>query len=113
MNAPFVEHLLELLRPLGRIQARPMFGGYGIYCDGVMFGLVSDDVFYLKTDEVNRPMFEARGLACFRYRKQGKLVRVAYYEAPAEALEDVDEMARWALPALEVARRAATQRQKR
>jgi len=40
----FVEYVLEPLAPLKNVRARKMFGGYGIYQESVMFGLVADDV---------------------------------------------------------------------
>ena len=55
-RSDFVDFLLEGLQPLGAVSARRMFGGYGIYCEGVMFGLVADDALYLKVDATNRPV---------------------------------------------------------
>jgi DNA transformation protein len=103
----FVEHLLELLEPMGIVNARRMFGGYGIYHDGLMFGLVANNTFYIKTDEMNRPEFEALGLGPFEYDKKGKIFKIAYYEAPAEALESSPEMLKWAESGYGAALRAA------
>ncbi len=38
----FVDYLLDLMRTIGPVSARPMFGGYGIFLDGLMFALVVD-----------------------------------------------------------------------
>ncbi|MCG8605677.1 TfoX/Sxy family protein [bacterium] len=92
----FVDHLLELLKSMGSVNARRMFGGYGVYHDGLMFGLVANNTFYIKTDEQNRSEFEALGLGPFEYDKKGKIMKIAYYEAPAEALESPLEMLKWA-----------------
>ena len=62
----YVEFVIERLEPLGNITARPMFGGFTIYCDDIPFGLVARDALYLKADEQNRPEFEGRGLPAFR-----------------------------------------------
>jgi DNA transformation protein len=86
-----------------------MFGGYGMYHDGIMFALVADDVLYLKTDEVNRPKFEARNLSPFLYARKDKVISMSYNEAPGEVLDDPDEMAYWACSAIEASRRAARQ----
>jgi len=39
----YVEYLKEVLELFGPITARKMFGGYGIYHNGLMFALVADD----------------------------------------------------------------------
>lgn len=44
-DSGFVAHLLELLEPFEGVAAKRMFGGYGIFRDGIMFGLVADGVF--------------------------------------------------------------------
>jgi len=67
----FIEYLLELLHGVGKVKARAMFGGYGLYYfsnfeqDGIMFALVAEDALYLKTDEDNLADFEQRGLEPF------------------------------------------------
>ena len=103
----FVDHLVELLAPLGNVRARAMFGGYGVYRNDLMFGMVTDDVFYLKADDTNRPDFEAIGLGPFIYRGRGKEMPMPYYQAPAEALDNSEAMCRWAAPAYEAALRTA------
>lgn len=83
-----------------------MFGGYGIYRDGLMFALVSDDVLYFKADEAMAAELAARDLKPFEYRKQGKRMTIAYYTAPAEIFDDPDEAKRWAKRAHAAALRA-------
>ncbi len=102
----FVEHLKEVFREFGPIIARRMFGGYGIYHEGVMIGLVADDVLYLKADAISAPRFVAWGLSQFKYRKGDKVVAMSYYQAPEEALEDPAEMREWAQLAFEATLRA-------
>ncbi|MDD2769126.1 MAG: TfoX/Sxy family protein [Methylococcus sp.] len=103
----FVDYLHEMLESFGPIGARKMFGGYGLYHQGLMFGLVSRDTLYLKADEENAHHFEAEGLDKFEYRKGDKLMNIAYYRAPAEILEDREQAALWARRAYEAALRAA------
>jgi len=102
----FVEYVLELLGPLGPVKAKAMFGGFGIYRNNLMFGLVADDILYFKVDEKTRPGFESKGLPPFTYEKKGKKYSMSYYQAPEEALEDPEEMAVWAEKAYGVALRA-------
>lgn len=104
-KSDFMEHLLEMLEEWGPAQARPMFGGFGVFRDGLMFGLVSSGTFYLKTDDVNRGDFLARDLPPFTYRSRGKVAVMSYYRAPEEVLEDPDEMGHWARKAYEAALR--------
>ena len=54
-SVDFAVHATDLLGTLGRVVVRRMFGVHGVYCDGVMFALIADDVLYLKADERNRP----------------------------------------------------------
>ena len=84
-----------------------MFGGYGIYHQGIMFALVADDVLYLKTDEGNRARFDDRSLPAFQYEKNGKRYSMSYNEAPGEVYDDPDDMALWANSAIEAATRSA------
>lgn len=95
-SSEFVAYLLELLEPLGNVAARAMFGGYGIYHNQLMFALVADDILYLKVDDKNRHEFEERELQPFVYVKQGKPMKMSYYQAPDEVLDNSDEMCRWA-----------------
>ena len=99
----FVEHLHEVFNGLGPITARKMFGGWGVYHDGVMFGLVANDELYLKVDDTNRADFEALGLEAFVYDKQGKQMEMSYYQAPEFIFDDPDEAERWARKAWEIA----------
>jgi DNA transformation protein and related proteins len=109
---PFVEYLLELMQAIPAVTAKRMFGGYGLFRAGLMFGLVADDVLYLKVDEENRAEFEARGLEPFVYLKDGKPMPMSYYQAPGEALDDPDAMTTWADLAYAAAVRAAAAKAK-
>lgn len=105
MRNEFVSHLLDLLEPLGPVSARPMFGGYGIYLDQMMFALVADDTLYLKADDVSRARFVDAGLEPFRYARKGKTLRMSYYAAPEDALEDAELLRDWARLAVDAAMR--------
>lgn len=102
----FVEHLHEVFRDFGPITARKMFGGHGIFHEGRMFGLIADDVLYLKVDARNRADFEAQGLQAFEYNKAGKTMKMSYYQAPDTIFDDPDEAATWAQKAYAAALRA-------
>lgn len=109
----FVAYLLELLAPLGGVRAQRMFGGFGVYLEDSIFGLVINDVLYLKVDAETRPQYEARGLTPFTYDKQdGSVAVMSYYRAPEDALEDSEELCRWAREACGAGRRSAAAKQK-
>lgn len=103
----FVELLKDSLRGLGPVSVRRMFGGAGVYADGVMFGLVADDTFYLKADDETKRAFEAEGLAAFAYESNGRTIALSYWRIPERLLDDPDEMLSWARTALGVAGRKA------
>ncbi|MEX2468422.1 MAG: TfoX/Sxy family protein [Pseudohongiellaceae bacterium] len=108
----FAAHIVDLLQGMGPVYGKRMFGGHGIFLDGLMFGLIADNVLYLKVDDDSRPDYEALDLAPFTYHKQGKPFRLNYYQAPEEAMEDVEVMLSWGNGAFAVALRAAS-RQRR
>ncbi len=100
----FVAYVVELMQSLGPVIARRMFGGYGLFLEGLMFGLVADAILYLKADRETEGSFSAKGLEAFSYMRAGKACRLGYFRAPEEALE----MRSWASQAYAVARRAAS-----
>jgi DNA transformation protein len=99
----FVSYIVDLMQIIGPVRSRPMFGGFGIFLNNLMFGLVVNGVLYLKVDRITRPAFEARDLEAFSYLKNNKPVAIAYYQAPEEALENSEDMALWAKQAYDVA----------
>ena len=101
----YLDFLLEWLSPLGAITARSMFGGYCVYCDGVVFAIVAGETLYLKVDDATRPRFEALGLKPFRPFEDRPEV-MQFYQPPAEFFEDSKVMNDWGTAALEVGKRA-------
>jgi DNA transformation protein len=102
----YLDFLKEAFAEFGEVSSRRMFGGYGIYYDGVMIGLVGSDVLYLKVDSESVHRFTEHGLAQFMYPKGEKMVGMSYYLAPEEALEDPSEMREWAQLAYDAALRS-------
>lgn len=104
----FRDYALELLEGLGAVSARAMFGGAGLYLDGTMFALITRaDVFYFRTDEINRGDFEAAGMGPF-VPFADKPMTMPYHQAPPDVMEDADAMCAWGRRAWEAARRART-----
>ena len=106
-RSEFVDWLVEQLAPLGRVRARAMFGGFGLYFDNVFFGLVDDDVLYLKADSLSKPRFVAAGCRPFSYRdKRGRTIELSFFQLPNSALDDDGELADWVRGAADTAVRA-------
>ncbi len=106
MSTEFVSYLHEVFAQFGTIQTRRMFGGYGIYHQSLMFGLVIDDTLYLKADALSSPAFEQLGLAPFEYDRHGKIIKMSYYQAPEEIFEDFEQANVWAKRGYEAAVRS-------
>jgi DNA transformation protein len=99
----FADHAVDLVSGLGPVEARRMFGGYGLYAEGVMFGLLDDDELFLKTDAETRERFRAAGCRMWVYPR---MPETNYYRPPDEAHEDAEAMLPWAKLGLEAALRA-------
>lgn len=102
----FVLFLLESLEQLGTVTARAMFGGYGLYLEGRMFGLVAEDELYLKTDREIDCYFDQLSLPHFEYEKKGRRFKMSYRRCPDEALDDAEILAQWVTRSYQAALRA-------
>ncbi|MFV0275905.1 MAG: TfoX/Sxy family protein [Parahaliea sp.] len=102
----FVEYLHEVFALFGPIQSRRMFGGYGIYRDGLMFALVADEALYLKTDAETVNCFTELGLSPFEYDKGDKKVQMSYYAASEAIFDEPEQAKEWADRAFGAALRA-------
>jgi DNA transformation protein and related proteins len=108
VSESLVELLQELLEPLGRITLKRMFSGAGVYCDGVIFGLILRDTLHFKVDDGNRAAYQAEGMAPFSYQAKGQTRQIgAYWRVPERLFDEPDEMVAWARAALAAGRRSA------
>ena len=101
------DYLRDLFASFGPITIRSMFGGQGLYADGLIFGLIVDDEIYLKADKETAPLFEAEGSRPFTYEGKAKPVVMPYWRLPDAAMDDPDAVALWARRAREVAVRSS------
>ena len=107
----FAEFLREQLAPLGRVTTRRMFGKTGVFCGGVMFGMVTDNMLYLRVDDHNRAAFkEAESFPPLNYQKKGRTIDLAFWHAPERLWDEPDELVTWAQLAQAAARRVAAKR---
>ena len=87
-----------------------MFGGHGLYLDGLFIGIIAEETLYLKADELSQPAFQAAGMAPFTYRSRGRQIALSFWEAPADVIEDPQELWRWAREAVRAAARARAEK---
>ncbi len=98
----FVQFVVDQLMALGEVEARAMFGGFGLYCGGAFFGIVHGDRVYFKTDAASRKDYEVAGMEPFQPSAAQTLKN--YMEIPPDVLEDAAELVRLAETAIAVAR---------
>ncbi|WP_024851233.1 TfoX/Sxy family protein [Hydrogenovibrio kuenenii] len=102
----FVDHIVDSLQFFCPAIAKPMFGGYGIYCGDLMFAIIIKGDLYVKVDDETRSLFEEKGLEKFSYLRQGKTCHLSYYTVPEEVIDDLDTLCYWAGLGYEAALRA-------
>ena len=100
----FRAFVLDQLDDLGDVVPRAMFGGVGLYCRGVFFGIIARDVLYLKVDAGNLPDYTRAGMKPFKpYADRSGTMR--YYAVPLDVLESTRDLVEWARKAVAVAER--------
>jgi DNA transformation protein and related proteins len=118
VSANFLSYVIDQLTvsALGSVRSRRMFGGIGLYCDDVFFGLIDDDIVYFKVDDSNRDDYTSRGCEAFRpLADDPDAVSMSYFRVPEDVLEDSDVLKGWArksvvIAAASAARKAAKKR---
>jgi DNA transformation protein len=104
----FIVEQLSRVRP---VTARSMFGGAGLYADGLIFGLIAGDQVYFKVDDASRADYEAAGRGAFQPYGDGRSM-MSYYELPDGLLESPDELRLWMERAIEASRAARRNRRR-
>ena len=109
----YIDFLREQLAPLGHLTMRRMFGKTGVFCDGVMLGMVTEDTLYFRVDDHNRVTFkEAESFPPLNYAKKGSTIDLAFWRVPERLFDEPDELVSWARAALAAARRVAAKRER-
>ncbi|MHC4072053.1 MAG: TfoX/Sxy family protein, partial [Planctomycetota bacterium] len=94
VSEEYLTYVIDQLECIGPVQSRRMFGGAGLYFDGLFFALIADDVLYFKVDDSNRPDYEAEGMEAFRpFPEKGSVMQ--YYEVPIDVLENRETLRSW------------------
>lgn len=114
VSSGFADFLHDAFAEFGPITIRKMFGGAGVYHDGIMFGLIADDVLYLKADEAVAARFRAQGMEQFIFTPaSGKTIAMSYWQVPDHLFDDPEQLARWAARSRMVAVAVKRPRKKR
>ena len=94
----FKDFIVDQLRELDNLEARRMFGSFGLYRDETFFGIVSKGRLYLKVDEATVGEYRKRKMKPFR--PNAKQTLKSYYQVPVDIIEDADQLAAWARRAI-------------
>ena len=100
----YLQFIMQKLDSLGDVKSRSMFGGYGIFHEGLMFAVIADDTLYFKVNESNRDIYEQDGSKPFPHG-------ISYWEAPAELLEEDSKLCEWANISIKIAHEVAVKKQ--
>lgn len=107
LNREFSTFVEDILAGFGPVTVKSMFGGGGVYHDGLMFALIADDILYLKADATTARNYEQEGSKPFTFTsKSGKTGSMSYWQVPERLYDDVDELVDWATDAWTVAKSA-------
>lgn len=110
----FADFVCEQLEGMGRVVAKRMFGGFGIYQDSLMFALIAEDELYLKADDSNRDeLFQLGGRLFCPFEDKGGKTKLPYVSVSIDIVEDADALLPLARKSLDVALRAQTKKPKR
>jgi DNA transformation protein len=115
LSPGFTDYAEELLAGFGKVEIRRMFGGAAIYRSGIGFGILDDDVFYIKADREFGAELRRQGCKPWSYsvRKDGTVRDIAYWSLPAAAADDADEASSLAKRSFQIAAKAAAEKPKK
>jgi DNA transformation protein len=115
LSPDFSDYVEELIAGFGKVEIRRMFGGAGVYRNGVGFGILDDDVFYIKADTAFGAELKKQGCKPWSYsvKKDGAVRDIAYWSLPATAADDGDEASSLARRSYQVAVKAAADKPKK
>jgi len=112
VSQSYLDYVIDQLSGYGPVYSKRMFGGVGLYSDDIFFGLIHDDVLYLKVDDRTRGQYEAAGSEPFRPYGEGSR-SMSYYAVPIHVLEDIDAIKGWTRTAVSVAQRQLSAKSQR
>ena len=108
VSEEFLTFILDQLSEFGEVDTKRMFGGVGIFKEGLMFGMIGGNSFRLKVDESNQKDYEEKGMKPFSSEKKKK--GMPYWEVPPDVLENRTELAKWAEKSFAIAKNSASKK---
>jgi len=108
----YLAFVLGQLDGVRGVVTRRMFGGVGIYSDGVFFAVIDNDTLFFKVDDALRPQYRKAQMPPFA-PIPGKPAMEGYYQVPPRVLEDAEELARWARQSIALASAAPVRKSKK
>lgn len=109
----FVDRVVAQLSLVCPAIARAMFGGYGLFVEGTMFGLIAYDILYLKVDEHNRADYVNLNMPPFTYTGKHKPIQMSYYQVPETVFNNLETLAVWVEKAIAAGRRAKVKQKRK
>ncbi|MDF3018790.1 MAG: competence protein TfoX [Steroidobacteraceae bacterium] len=99
----YLAYVLEQLAGLPAVRPNRMFGGIGLYSDGLFFGLIDDDTLYFKTSDANIEAYRSRNMPKFMPFPDRTGAVMGYHQVPADIIEDAESLVEWARRSVAVA----------
>lgn len=112
VSEEYLDYVVDQLGCIGPVNAKRMFGGVGLYADGLFFGLIAGDMLYFKVDDENRQAYTSARARPFQPYGEGSY-SMSYYEVPVDVLEDIDQLRQWASGAIAAAGRKTSSSKRR
>jgi DNA transformation protein len=106
VQSRFLDYVLEQLAGLSALRSNRMFGGIGLYSEGLFFGLIDDDTVFFKTGDLNIAAYQARNMPRFMPFPDRPQAVLGYHQVPADVIEDSEMLVDWARQSVAVARSA-------
>lgn len=100
----YMQYINDQLSAFGSVEMKKMFGGIGIFKDGIMFGMLANDLLRFKVDATNQADYESYGMKAFYNEKKGK--GMPYWEVPLNVIEDHELLSQWATMSYEAGLRS-------
>jgi DNA transformation protein len=113
VSTQYLEYVLEQFASFTPVTSRRMFGGVGLYAEGLFFALIGDDTLYFKVDDSNRADYLARRSQPFRPFADDPTYSMNYFQLPEDVLEDTSELREWTRKSLAVAASASAAKRHR
>jgi DNA transformation protein and related proteins len=94
----FRDFVLDQLQELDGVEARRMFGGFGLYQDELFFGILHKGRLYFKIDDSTVGEYRRHKMKPFRPNPKQTLT--SYFQVPVDVIEDRDQLRVWAMNAI-------------